>query len=91
LQPGPTAAPAPAQTLPYAVIVGLAARQTALAVSDVLGQQDIVIKPLGPRLSHVRGLAGAAQIDDLALVLVLDVMSLTHDVRHPAPRPQEIS
>ena len=81
----------PAQPWPYAVIVGLAARQTALAVSDVLGQQDIVIKPLGPRLSHVRGLAGAAQIDDLALVLVLDVMGLTQDVRQHAPRPQEIS
>jgi two-component system chemotaxis sensor kinase CheA len=89
LQPSP--APAPTEPLPYAVIVGLTARQTALAVSDVLGQQDIVIKPLGPRLSHVRGLAGAAQIDDMALVLVLDVMGLTHDVRQPAPRAQEIS
>ncbi len=67
--------------LPYGVIVGLASRQTVLAVADVVGQQDIVIKPLGARLGHVRGLAGAAHIDDRALVLVLDVVSLTQEVR----------
>lgn len=73
-----------AAQLPYAVIVGQASRQTALAVTDVLGQQDIVLKPLGRRLGHIRGLAGAAVVDDRTLILVLDAMSLSGELRAPA-------
>lgn len=75
--------------LPYAVIVGQASRQTALTVTDVVGQQDIVIKPLGPRLGHIRGLAGAAQMDDRALILVLDMMALANELRAHAPQALE--
>jgi two-component system chemotaxis sensor kinase CheA len=59
------------------VIVLLAGnRRLGLVVDRLLGQQDIVIKPLGPSLRAVRGIAGATDLGGQQLVLVLDAAAL---------------
>jgi two-component system, chemotaxis family, sensor kinase CheA len=70
----------------FAVVVGLAHHRVALAVDELIGQQDIVIKPLGPRLSHVRGFAGATDLGNRRTVLVLDVGALVEECVNPDRR-----
>ena len=70
----------------FAVVVGLAHHRVALAVDELVGQQDIVIKPLGPRLQHVRGFAGATDLGNRQTVLVLDVGALVEECVNPDRR-----
>lgn len=60
----------------FAVVVGMAERRLGIIVDELLGQQDVVIKPLGHVLSFVRGFAGAAELGNRKTILVLDVGSL---------------
>ncbi len=60
----------------YAVIVGIANRTMGLMANELLGKQDVVIKPLGDAFSRVVGLAGATELGDQSTVLVLDVAGL---------------
>lgn len=56
----------------YVVIVGSAEKRLGIVVDDLLGQQDIVIKPLGTAFAALRGISGAADLGDQRTILVLD-------------------
>lgn len=58
------------------VVVGLAQERLGLAVDELLGQADMVTKPLGERLARVQGIAGVADLGNRRTVLVLDVAAL---------------
>lgn len=61
----------------YLIVVGLAERRLGIVVDLLRDQQEIVIKPLGKRLSNLKGIAGATELGDRrGVVLVLDVESL---------------
>lgn len=68
------------------VVVGLAQQRVGLAVDALLGQQDVVTKPLGGRLAKVPGVAGATDLGNRRTVLVLDVASLMEDFLRPRSR-----
>jgi two-component system chemotaxis sensor kinase CheA len=61
---------------PFVILVGLAERRLGLVVEALRGQQEIVIKPLGKRLAEIPGIAGATELGDKRVILVLDVESL---------------
>jgi two-component system chemotaxis sensor kinase CheA len=64
----------------FVVVVGLAQERLGIAVDDLVGQQDIVVKPLGRALQGVRGIAGATDLGNRRTVLVLDVGAIIDDV-----------
>jgi two-component system chemotaxis sensor kinase CheA len=64
----------------YVVVVGLAQERLGIAVDDLLGQQDVVVKGLGRALRGIRGIAGATDLGNLHTVLVLDVGAIIEDV-----------
>jgi two-component system chemotaxis sensor kinase CheA len=64
----------------FVVVVGLAQERLGVAVDELVGQQDIVVKPLGAQLQHVRGVAGATDLGSRRTVLVLDVGAIIEDV-----------
>jgi two-component system chemotaxis sensor kinase CheA len=51
-------------------------RAAALVVDRLLGTLEVVIKPLGPPLKHVRGLAGVTVVGDGRTVVLLDLAAL---------------
>jgi two-component system chemotaxis sensor kinase CheA len=51
-------------------------RLAALAVDRLVGTYETVIKPLGPPLKKVRGLAGVTIMGDSRTILVLDISTL---------------
>ncbi|MFS8500203.1 MAG: chemotaxis protein CheA [Caldicoprobacter sp.] len=59
-----------------AVIVKKGERLAALSVDELIGQQEIVIKPLGKALSKIKIVSGATILGDGRVVLILDVNHL---------------
>jgi len=64
----------------YVVVVGGAEKRLGLVVDDLLGQQDIVIKPLGGAFKALRGISGAADLGDQRTILVLDSGSIISEL-----------
>jgi len=50
--------------------------QIGLVVEELIGQQQVVIKPLGERFRHVRGISGAAILGDGRVGLILEMSGL---------------
>ena len=68
----------------FVVIAQVGARRLGLVVDELVGQQDIVIKPLGKSLGMVRGFAGATELGDQRIALVVDVGGLIEEVLLPS-------
>ena len=64
----------------FVVVVALGGRRVGMVVDELFGQQDIVIKALGPSLASVRGFAGATDLGDQQVGLVLDAAALLDEV-----------
>ncbi len=58
------------------VVVRVAGAQVALAVDRLIGEQEVVIKPLRSEMTRVQGLTGAALLGDGRIALVLDTVGL---------------
>lgn len=64
-------------TIPL-VIVGSAEKRLALAVDELIGNQEIVIKTLGNYVGKVDGIAGATILGDGKVALILEIPSFIH-------------
>jgi two-component system chemotaxis sensor kinase CheA len=74
LIPGAPAAPPGSQR--FAVVAGPPGRPVGILIDGFVGQQEVVIKPVGRRLRDLPGLAGATELGDATAVLVLDPEAL---------------
>jgi two-component system, chemotaxis family, sensor kinase CheA len=61
------------------VIVRMGAQRIGITVDALLEQRDVVVKALGRSFDSVRGFAGAADLGENALALILDAPTLIHD------------
>jgi two-component system chemotaxis sensor kinase CheA len=61
---------------PIAVVLVDGERQVAFLVDQVIGNHEIVVKPLGERLRQVRYITGAAVLPDGDLALILNASEL---------------
>lgn len=70
--------------LPQAVVIltAGASKPIAFAVDEILGDQEILLKPLGKLLVHVRNVAGATVLGDGSIVPVLHVPDLLLSAVH---------
>jgi two-component system chemotaxis sensor kinase CheA len=64
----------------FVVIVSVGNRRLGFVVDKLVGQQDIVIKALGRSLKGVRGFAGATELGDQRVALVLDAGALVEEM-----------
>jgi two-component system, chemotaxis family, sensor kinase CheA len=64
----------------FVVVTSMGTRRLGLVVDELLGQQDIVIKPLGQSLRNVKGFTGASELGDERIALVLDVAAISEEV-----------
>ena len=51
-------------------------QRVALHVDDLLGRREIVVKPVGPQISSVRGISGATILGDGRVVLIIEMNAL---------------
>ncbi len=62
----------------HVVIVNVGNVQAGLVVDGLIGQEEVVIKPLGALLHDAEGMAGATITGDGKIALILDVPGLMH-------------
>lgn len=60
----------------YVVIVGTADKKVALMVDSLIGEEDVVIKPLKDQFTNSPGIAGASILGDGSVSLIIDVNQL---------------
>ena len=58
------------------VIIEYEKKALALLVNQIIGEQDIVVKPLPAFVKKTKGIAGATILGDGRVALILDIMSL---------------
>ena len=75
LQASPRSVEAAGKTRPV-VIFRSASQRMAMHVDEVLGNQEVVVKNLGPQLSRLPGLAGMSVLASGAVVLVYNPVAL---------------
>ncbi len=63
----------------FIVVTSVGSRRLGIVVESLVGEQDVVIKALGPSLKGVRGFAGATELGDQRIALVLDVQALVEE------------
>ena len=75
LQLSPRSAEASARTRPV-VVIRSAQQRIVLHVDEVIGNQEVVVKNLGPQLSKVPGLAGMTLLPSGAVALIYNPVAL---------------
>lgn len=60
----------------YVVIVNIGTRRIACVVEQLIGQEEVVVKPLGALLHGTRGLAGATITGNGRIALIIDFSGL---------------
>ncbi|HJV90082.1 MAG TPA: chemotaxis protein CheA [Holophagaceae bacterium] len=76
-----------AETVPLLVVVEAENRRAAMAVEELLGQSQVVIKSLETHYRRVEGLSGATILGDGHVALILDVAGLLRLSGSPQPSP----
>ena len=60
----------------YIVIVGTSEKKVGLMVDSLIGEEDVVIKPLRDQFTNSPGIAGASILGDGSVSLIIDVSQL---------------
>ncbi len=74
----------------FVVVASIGDRRLGLVVDHLIGQQDIVIKPLGATLASVRGFSGATELGDQRVGLVIDAASIIEEVLAHSEQRHEV-
>ena len=69
---------------PHVAVLHAGNRSLGLRVDELLGGQDLVIKPLDENFVQIRGLGGASILGDGSVCLLLDVAACLDRVRRGA-------
>lgn len=60
------------------ILMRSGAYRTALHVDEIIGNQEVVMKPMGTQLSHVPGMIGASVLGDGTIVLLINAVQLAN-------------
>lgn len=71
----PEAQPEPARRH-WVLLLRTGDQRVAIEVDDLLGNQELVVKNIGPQLARVVGIAGATVLGDGEIVLILNPLAL---------------
>lgn len=71
---GESSAPLPKEG--HVVVVHIGTQKVGFIVDELIGQEEVVIKPLGAMLHGISGLAGATITGDGGIALILDIPGL---------------
>lgn len=65
----------------FVVIVSVMGKQIGLVVDNLIGEGDVVIKPLGKFIGDIPGISGATIMGDGDVAIILDISSLINTVQ----------
>jgi two-component system, chemotaxis family, sensor kinase CheA len=77
----------PLHDQPPGLVISAGGRRAIVACDALLGQEEVVVKPLGPLLANVEGYLGAAILGDGRIALLVEPSALTRARRDAALAP----
>ncbi len=77
----------PLRDQPPGLVISAGGRRAIVACDALLGQEEVVVKPLGPLLASVEGYLGAAILGDGRIALLVEPAALTRARRGAALTP----
>jgi len=85
----------PLSSRPHALVISAPGRRVGVVCDALLGEEEVVVKPLGPLLDGIGGYLGAAILGDGRVALLVEPSALArgrpdHLVRPAANRPAEV-
>ena len=85
----------PLSSRPHALVISVPGRRVGVVCDALLGEEEVVVKPLGPLLAGVGGYLGAAILGDGRVALLVEPSALArgrsdHVVRPAPTRPAEV-
>jgi two-component system chemotaxis sensor kinase CheA len=85
----------PLSSRPHALVLSVPGRRVGVVCDALLGEEEVVVKPLGPLLASVGGYLGAAILGDGRVALLVEPSALARGrpdrvVRPAANRPAEV-
>ena len=87
---GVQADPADLQEYRMLLLLGNEHEQIAFAVDEVIGEDDLLLKPLGPQLIRVRNLAGATLLGDGTVLPILNARDLLKSAQGGHAQPVKV-
>ena len=69
--------PTPARQIPV-LLLKSGLQRAAIRVDEIIGNQEVVVKTIGPQLSRLSGIAGATVLGNGQVVLILNPVQLVH-------------
>jgi chemosensory pili system protein ChpA (sensor histidine kinase/response regulator) len=84
-----TMAPASVQGRVPVLLARFGGKRIALQLEALIGNREIVVKPLGAQLSTVNGVSGATILGDGRVVLILDLAAVVRTGNRPGAAGQE--
>ena len=66
----------------HVLVIGEETNAVGLAVDRILGQREIVVRPIKDPLAQSQGIAGATELGDQRVVLILDIGALREFAMH---------
>jgi chemosensory pili system protein ChpA (sensor histidine kinase/response regulator) len=69
--------PTPARQIPV-LLLKSGVQRAAIRVDEIIGNQEVVVKTIGPQLSRLSGIAGATVLGNGQVVLILNPVQLVH-------------
>jgi two-component system chemotaxis sensor kinase CheA len=73
----------PLDSRPPGVVVSAAGRRVVVTCDALIGQEEVVVKPLGPLIAGATGYLGAAILGDGTVALLLEPGTLTRGAQRP--------
>lgn len=74
----------------FVVIVAVMGKQIGIVVDNLIGEGDVVIKPLGKFIGDVPGISGATIMGDGDVAIILDISSLINTVQAEINRREAV-
>ena len=60
----------------FVVVARRGEKAAGIVVDDLLGEQETVVHPIGQKLGRIPGVAGATEVGENQVILVIDTASL---------------
>jgi two-component system chemotaxis sensor kinase CheA len=80
----------PLVSRPQALVIAVPGRRVAVICDALLGEEEVVVKPLGPLLAGVAGYLGAAILGSGRIALLAEPAALTRGRRGTMPQPARL-
>lgn len=66
----------------FIIVLGIAEKRFGIVVDELVGNQEIVVKPLGAYIGKIEGISGATILGDGSVAHIFDVVGISRMINN---------